>query len=257
MTTNLPDLYTALAKARLEFGSVTKSKTAKAGTYSYDYADLAGVIDATAVPLARQGIVVFQSPEVEAGRVIIHTTLVHSSGASLTFPPLPMPIAQNTPQGIGSAITYGRRYALTGILNLAAEDDDGKTAGDEPPKSQQRPAERIQPAAAQKQAAPPPAAPPSTSAPDDVDGNALFMLDDPPAKRGTVTDATMKRLHALGNEVYGKQWDIKRPALVQHVSKGAISSSADLLEEEARKLCAGMEAKAAQMRQPDAQAHDA
>jgi len=100
-----------------------------------------------------------------------------------------------------------------------------------------------------------------------VDGDVLFMPDDagagapgartdgvrPPAPRGTITEATLKRLHALGNEVYGKQWDAKRPALVQHVTTGAATSAADLLEEEARKLCAGMDAKLAKMRQPDAQ----
>jgi hypothetical protein len=97
----------------------------------------------------------------------------------------------------------------------------------------------------------PRSAPPSAATQANVDADVLFHKDAEP--RGTITEKTMKRLHALGNEVYGAHWDVKRPALVQHVTTGAATSAADLLEAEAVKLCAGMEAKRAQMRQPDAQ----
>jgi hypothetical protein len=36
------------------------------------------------------------------------------------------------PQGAGSAITYGRRYAMQALCNLAAEDDDGNGASKAP-----------------------------------------------------------------------------------------------------------------------------
>jgi hypothetical protein len=80
----------------------------------------------------------------------------------------------------------------------------------------------------------------------------MWQPDATPAPRGTITDKTLKRLHALGHEVYGDAWDTKRPHLVQHVTTGATDSSADLLEAEAVKLCAGMESKKAMLSQPDA-----
>ena len=35
---------------------------------------------------------------------------------------------QNTPQAVGSAITYGRRYGLAAMVGIAPEDDDGEAA---------------------------------------------------------------------------------------------------------------------------------
>lgn len=39
-----------------------------------------------------------------------------------------MTAQQNTPQGIGSCITYARRYALASMVGVAPEDDDGNAA---------------------------------------------------------------------------------------------------------------------------------
>jgi hypothetical protein len=56
----------------------------------------------------------------------------------------------------------------------------------------------------------------------------------------------IKRLHALGREVYGEAWDSKRAELVSAISGGRIRSSAELTEAEVRRMIAGMEAKLAQ-----------
>jgi hypothetical protein len=82
---------------------------------------------------------------------------------------------------------------------------------------------------------------------DDVDrgmGDNPFVdaQPEPPAK---LSAKTLKRLHALGSEVYGEAWDDKRPALVQHVTKGAATSSSDLTETEAATLIDGMNRKRA------------
>jgi len=39
-----------------------------------------------------------------------------------------MPVAQKTPQAVGSAITYAKRYALAAIAGIATDDDDGEGA---------------------------------------------------------------------------------------------------------------------------------
>lgn len=65
-------------------------------------------------------------------------------------------------------------------------------------------------------------------------------------------DATFKRLHALGTAVYGSEWDGKRHELIEKITQGRTHSSKDLTLAEAKRMCAGIEAKLAQMRQPDA-----
>lgn len=56
------------------------------------------------------------------------TKLTHTESgqwqASLAIVPLP----KADPQGMGSAITYARRYAITAMLGMVTEDDDGEAA---------------------------------------------------------------------------------------------------------------------------------
>jgi hypothetical protein len=60
--------------------------------------------------------------------VEIESRLMHTSGQWLAST-LTMPVSQRTPQGIGSAITYGRRYGLAALLGVAAETDDDGNEG--------------------------------------------------------------------------------------------------------------------------------
>jgi hypothetical protein len=60
--------------------------------------------------------------------VEIVTFLAHSSGEWIKSV-LDMPVVKSDPQGVGSAITYGRRYAYSGMVSVASEaDDDGNAA---------------------------------------------------------------------------------------------------------------------------------
>lgn len=136
-TQNLSELFAALAMARQEFGALTKSKSAnitsdRGRSYSYSYADLNDLIEATAAALAKHGLVIIQEPEVvvENGRqiVIINGCIAHKSGSVYHLRPLPLPVAGNTAQAVGSAISYARRYQMSAVLNLAAADDDGSEA---------------------------------------------------------------------------------------------------------------------------------
>lgn len=57
----------------------------------------------------------------------VYSLLMHNSGEFIgAFQP--MPSKDNSPQAIGSAISYARRYGRLGILGQAAEDDDGNAA---------------------------------------------------------------------------------------------------------------------------------
>lgn len=127
------EIVAALAKARLNFGEVLKSRVAdiKSATsrYGYKYENLADVLEAVTAPLASNGIVIAQTVVAgDAGRLEVQSTLMHSSGQFIAGR-VPLPAAPNArPQEFGSALTYMRRYGLEALLGLAAEDDDGEQA---------------------------------------------------------------------------------------------------------------------------------
>lgn len=122
----LGDLAAALAKAQAKVKGAKKD--AQNPHYKNDYADLASVWDACRDALTSNGLSVVQTTEAGDGTLVtVHTTLLHSSGqwmrGALTMKPQKV-----DPQGIGSCITYARRYALAAIVGVAPEDDDGHAA---------------------------------------------------------------------------------------------------------------------------------
>lgn len=126
MSEQINELAAALAKAQGDMKFAAKGNVNP--HFKSKYADLASVIEAIREPLARNGLAHTQlSREGEGGTVIVDTVLMHSSGqyiaSSMTMRPV-----KNDPQGVGSALTYARRYALQGICGLASDDDDGSAA---------------------------------------------------------------------------------------------------------------------------------
>lgn len=67
----------------------------------------------------------------------------------------------------------------------------------------------------------------------------------PAAKPATLSEKTLRRLHAVGKQLYGDAWDAKRPELVRAATKGEETSSTQLTEKEAAALIAGMEKRLA------------
>lgn len=133
---SIKELAAALSKAQGEFPTIAKNKTAKVpmkagGQYSYRYADLADVISATAPVLSRNGLGISQVPTISNGKLVLETTLMHSSGEWISSE---YPLAtHDRPQEMGSEITYGRRYTMTSVLGIHGdEDDDGALAQNAP-----------------------------------------------------------------------------------------------------------------------------
>lgn len=129
---SLDALAGALAKAQGAMKHPGKNKTAKVplktgGSYQYNYADLADCIDAIRGPLAANGLALVQMAFNEPGAVGIVTRILHASGQWIEGT-LFMPCADSKPQSIGSAITYGRRYALSPMAGIASDDDDDGSA---------------------------------------------------------------------------------------------------------------------------------
>lgn len=131
----LDKLAAALVAFQGEVPVIPKNRTAKiptknGGSYSYKYADLTDMWEAIRPILHKHGLAVTQ-PLASAetlGCIGIRTIVWHESGQrdeSL----VEFPAAGKTPQEVGSAVTYYKRYALGAALGIATdEDDDGAAA---------------------------------------------------------------------------------------------------------------------------------
>jgi hypothetical protein len=139
MTTEKPaGLAAALAQVQSHLPTIGKTETATVqtktgGSYKYSYADLAAISKAVMPLLGAVGLSWITKPTYnEAGKFVLAYKLLHSSGESEAGEyPLP---SSGTPQEIGSAITYARRYCLCSVTGVAPEqdDDDGAAASSSP-----------------------------------------------------------------------------------------------------------------------------
>lgn len=133
-------LYEALAKAGAAIAPVVKD--ARNPLYKSSYATLGAVMEACRKPLADNGLLLIQTPGYApgpngAGQMKLTTRIVHlASGRELKFE-MALPIEKQTAQGVGSAITYARRYALTSVLGMVMEDDDGNAASAPAPRARE------------------------------------------------------------------------------------------------------------------------
>lgn len=109
------------------------------------YADLAEIWEVARGPLNQNGLCLLQPvSSQDAGSVTVTTVLAHVSGEFISeqftvYPRPEKPKDKNgtplqgapefvSPQGMGSAVSYARRYALQGLLAIATDDDDGEHA---------------------------------------------------------------------------------------------------------------------------------
>ena len=94
------------------------------------YATLNSVMDACRTALLEQGILLTQYPvPVEGDSLGLVTKFVHADSGQYQASLAVIPLAKRDPQAMGSAFTYGRRYALSAMLGIVPEaDDDGNAA---------------------------------------------------------------------------------------------------------------------------------
>lgn len=102
-------------------------KESKNPYYNSKYADLATCLDALKKPMADNGLSVSQHCSFDGSNVSCVSILGHSSGQMMVST-LTVPVTKKDAQGVGMAITYARRYAMSSIVGLAQADDDGEGA---------------------------------------------------------------------------------------------------------------------------------
>lgn len=115
-------IYTALMAAKPHFAPAIKTQSNS--HFKSRYADLQSVLDAVEGALHDHGVLILTENDGDN----LATVLLHvSSNTSVRFS-VPLLNAKGDMQGLGSAITYARRYGLLTICGIAPEDDDGNAA---------------------------------------------------------------------------------------------------------------------------------
>lgn len=120
------EILPALHKARSQFVKVKKDRV-NGGPSKNKYATLDSVLDTITPALTENKLMIMQDGEKIENSLRVETTAVHVSGQWAKFY-FDIPIVKNDPQGVGSAFTYGRRYALAAAFGLSQADDDAQIA---------------------------------------------------------------------------------------------------------------------------------
>lgn len=132
---SLAKLTEALVAAQAEFAPLEKSATNP--HFKNKFVPLAEVLSNVLPVLSKHGLAVAQFPTEQNGNAVLATYLLHTSGEYLAHPML-LNAVKNDPQGMGSAITYARRYALMSILGLVGDEDDDANAATPQARTQVR-----------------------------------------------------------------------------------------------------------------------
>lgn len=126
---DIKELAAALAKAQGQIEGAKKDTVNP--FFKSKYADLASVWDAIRKPLSDNGLSIIQTTrpptKEEDNFMVLNTTLMHSSGQWVSSA-IPVVAKDQTPQAMGSALTYSRRYSLAAIVGVYQEDDDANAA---------------------------------------------------------------------------------------------------------------------------------
>lgn len=137
MTTSeqINEISAAMVKAQAAMKPAIKDANNPA--FRSKYADLSSVWDACRQPLTTNGIAVWQDVTLDEVGISVSTRLAHTSGQWVQFGPLTVPLGKRDAHGVGSATSYGKRYALAAAVGIVSgDDDDGNAAVEAPAKAQ-------------------------------------------------------------------------------------------------------------------------
>ena len=124
-------LSQAMLKVQQQLQPATKD--ARNSFVGNDYATLNSVMETCKGALISHGIWLTQLPcpapvELGTGHIGLETKLIHAESGEWSSSTTVIPLPKNDPQGMGSAITYARRYSLCAMLGIVTEDDDANAA---------------------------------------------------------------------------------------------------------------------------------
>jgi len=118
---SIKEIASALCKAQKEMDYAKKD--GRNPFFKSSYATLESIIEIFKEFFSPQGLAFTHLPKIEDGEPVIEVFLIHQSGEWLSGVYKITSVKQD-PQGIGSAMTYARRYSLQSITGIVADDDD-------------------------------------------------------------------------------------------------------------------------------------
>lgn len=124
--------HVAIALSRAQTELQDASKDATNPHFKSKYASLESVLAEARRVLPKHGLAFTQTLNSSADGSWLTTELLHISGGRIVSQ-CPLILSKQDMQGLGSAITYARRYGLAAILGIGQEDDDGNEASKEKP----------------------------------------------------------------------------------------------------------------------------
>jgi hypothetical protein len=74
--------------------------------------------------LAKNGLVITQVNKMAEGMPVVETNVWHVESGESISSIFPVVVTKATAQDYGSAVSYAKRYSLSGLLNLIIEDED-------------------------------------------------------------------------------------------------------------------------------------
>ncbi len=140
MSPSLGRFAPAFVRVQAALQPVIKNHTNPAfkGATPVTYADLASILEEALPILSANGFGIMQFPSTENNSLALMSMLIHESGEFVSAT-MPLLLQKADPQGEGSAISYGRRYAACAILGIRTVDDDGNEASARPQRNQRQP----------------------------------------------------------------------------------------------------------------------
>lgn len=115
---SIKNIGTALSLFQTKMEKVKKDATNP--YFKSKYATLSTILESIQLPLAESGLAFTQHPDGDT----LCTILIHTQSGEYLQSSYAIHPAKVDPQGIGSAITYARRYALSAILGINVDEDD-------------------------------------------------------------------------------------------------------------------------------------
>lgn len=129
-------LFEALAKAQKNFKPAELDRVNP--HFKSKYASLASVQEVYRDALSDNGLCIIQNVIFKDNSYYLQSILAHSSGQSIQNE-FKLLVTGGNMQSLGSAITYAKRYSISALIGIVADEDDDGNASLPPDNNTQKP----------------------------------------------------------------------------------------------------------------------
>ncbi len=188
-------LFEALSKAQ---GAMDPAVLDKINPhFNSKFASLKSVKDAIKIPFAENGLTTSQQVFSHENNYYVRTVLGHTSG-QWTANTVKLLLSKQDMQGLGSAISYAKRYSIAAVAGVVDDDDGNAAVGREEKPKQKSPSRQTVPDRNQSQPKKDPPKAPGKS-------NGVYLID---INNSLLKGKTLEQAHAeFGTERLGNLLD--------------------------------------------------